>query len=85
MKGKMMKPAFAKKGYMDGGKVKKMANGGMVQQYMPAPDSQRMGQMAAPASARGMAARGAMKMADGGYACGKAGSLTGKNMKKGSK
>lgn len=51
MKGKMMKPPFAKgmaKGYMNGGKVKPM-----------------------------------MKMADGGMACGKAGSLNGKNMKKG--
>lgn len=49
MKGKMMKPPFAKaKGYMNGGMVKPV-----------------------------------MKMADGGMACGKAGSLNGKNMKKG--
>lgn len=57
MKGKM-KPAFAKKGYMDGGMVavKGYKHGGKVH-----------------------------KMADGGMACGKAGSLTGKNMKKGGK
>jgi hypothetical protein len=59
MKGKMMKPAFAKKGYMDGGMVQGYKNGGKV---MPV-----------------------MKMADGGMACGHAGKLTGKNMKKGSK
>jgi hypothetical protein len=57
MKGKMMKPPFAKGGYMDGGMVVKgYKHGGKVS-----------------------------KMADGGMACGRAGSLTGKNMKKGGK
>ncbi len=70
MKGKM-KPAFAKKGYMDGGMV-----GGYSQRYVPT----------APTSARGSAGgRGMMKMADGGYVCGHAGKMTGKNMKKGGK
>lgn len=67
MKGKM-KPAFAKKGYMDGGMVGKSA-------------------MQDAAAARGYGRnRGmVMKMADGGMACGHAGKMTGKNMKKGGK
>jgi len=68
MKGKMMKPAFAKKGYMDGGMVGKSA-------MQDAAASRGAGRN------RGMV----MKMADGGYVCGHAGKLNGKNMKKGSK
>jgi hypothetical protein len=67
MKGKM-KPAFAKKGYMDGGYAGKSAM-----------------QDAAAARGAGRNRGMVMKMADGGMACGHAGSLSGKNMKKGGK
>lgn len=78
---KKMKPAFMKaKGYMDGGSVS--GGGGMTGGGMSG-NSQRLRAM--PASARGYAAGNGMtaKMADGGYVCGHAGKLTGKNMKKG--
>lgn len=70
MKGKM-KPAFAKKGYMDGGMV-----GGYAARYVPPVATSARGAGRTP---------GAMKMADGGYVCGHAGNMTGKNMKKGGK
>lgn len=84
---KKMKPAFAKaKGYMDGGMVGGgYYGGGMV--GGGGGDSQRMGVMQDAAAARGSGGgrNRVMKMADGGYVCGHAGKMNGKNMKKGSK
>lgn len=75
---KKMKPAFAKaKGYMDGGMVGGGAYG----------NAQSMAVMQDAAAARGYGGgrNRVMKMADGGYVCGHAGKMTGKNMKKGGK